>query len=218
MRAPPCFLRPSASHALQYVLPVISRRLKTGIPVIHIFQRSWPNPSAEQFLHFLPFKNKPNLQRSRSSRTARLCKPHASKPGATKHTEPRLWEPEASELQGWFARLGWPSLPDASTRSWRSGLEAQLAARVTQKCWAERSVWSQCTSQGALGVPSGACSSIGLMAWPHMDPCLGPGRPWDWPPPHKCFQVTPQLCSFCRRHQQHRYLFHSELQFIPFLL
>lgn len=78
---------------------------------------------------------------------------------------------------GWFARLRWPWLPDASTRSLRGGLEAQLAARVTQKCWAERSVWSHCTSQGAFRVPSGTCSSTGPMARPYTDPCLGTGRP-----------------------------------------
>lgn len=144
--------------------------------MIHIFQLSWPNPSAEQLLHFLPFHNKPNVQRGRSGRTARLCKPHASEPVATEHTEPRLWEPEAGELQGWFARLRWPWFPDTSTRSLRGGLEAQLAARVTQKFWAERSVWSQCTSQGAFGAPSDACSCTGLMAWAHMDPCRRPGR------------------------------------------
>lgn len=143
------------------MLPVISRRLKTGIPVIHIFQRSWPNPSADQLLHFLPFHNKPNQQQGRSGRVAWLCK-HT--PAATKHAEPGLWEPEDGELQGWFARLRWPWLPDASTRSLRDGLEARLAARVTRKSWAERSLWPRCASQGGFGVPSRARSSAGLTA------------------------------------------------------
>lgn len=147
--------------------------------MIHIFQRSWPNPSADQLLHFLPFHNEPNLQLGRSGRAAWLCEPHASEPAATKHTEPGLRELEFGELQGWFTRLRWPWLPDASTRSLRDGLEARLAARVTRKSWAERSLWPRCASQGVSGVPSGACSSVGLTAWPHVDVCFGTGRPQD---------------------------------------
>lgn len=80
-------------------------------------------------------------------------------------------------------------------------LEAQLSARVTQKCWTERSVQSHCTSQGAWGVPSGACSSIRLMAWPHMDPCLRPGRSWDrqtsqQATPSQMFPVNPTALLF----------------------
>ena len=147
--------------------------------MIHIFQRSWPNPSADQLLHFLPFHNKLNLQQGRRGRAAWLCEPHTSEPAATKHTEPGLREVEDGELQGWFASLRRPWLPDASTRSLRDGLEARLAARVTRKSWAERSVWPRCASQGGFGVPGRARSSIGLTARPHVDPCLGTGRPQD---------------------------------------
>lgn len=197
------------------MLPVISRRLKTGIPMIHIFQCLWPNPSAQQLLRFLPFHNQPNLQHGRSGCTAQLCKPHASEPVATKHPEPRLQEPEAGELQGWFAKLRWSWFPDASTHSLRGGLEAQLAARVTQNCWAERSVWSHCTSQGAFGVPNDDCSSIGLMAWPHMDLCLRPGR---LATTSQAFPVNPTALLLLQKLPAHCYLFHPELHFISLLL
>lgn len=187
--------------------------------MIHIFQRSWPNPSADQLLHFLPFHNKPNLQRGRSGPEAWLSEPHASEPAATKHAEPGLREPEDGELQGWLARLRWPRLPDASTRSLRDGLEAQLAARVTRKSWAERSLRPRCASQGGLGVASGVRSSLGLTAWPHADPCRPrDGQTSGWanhPPPRKCFQSAARLCSFCRCYWQHCCLLHPARLSLP---
>lgn len=111
-RAPPCFRRRSASHALGYVLPVICRRLTTGIPVIHIFQCSCPNPSPDQLLHALPFHNPLRPQPGRS-------KPHARQLLATTATVPRQ-----RAHCGMASSPKWPWLPTASTRSLRDGWEA----------------------------------------------------------------------------------------------
>lgn len=101
-------------------------------------------------------------------------------------------------------------------------LEARLAASVTRKSWAARSVWPRWTSQGGLGVPSEACSSVELMAWPHMDPCLGMGRPWDRQISHHPTNASSQLQSsapsFSRSYCWHCHLFHTVLKFISSLL
>lgn len=94
--------------------------------------KPFPRISSSAFYHFTTRRI---CNPGRSGRAARLLQPRASQPVATKPAEPGL----RVELQGWFARLRWPWLPAASTRSLRDGLEARPAARVTRKSWAEKS-------------------------------------------------------------------------------
>lgn len=163
------------------MLPVISWRLTTGIPVIHIFQRSWPNPSPDPILHSLPFHNQPNLQQGASGR----------RPDTASHTARSWWPqttPSPANLPGWLASLRWPWLPNASTRSLRDGLRARLASRVTPKTWAEGSLRPRSASQGrsrwagsdAAGIAPHGPAPRGGQAGPQ--PTRAPGQPPSSPP------------------------------------